>query len=45
MLRIRDQGIGALRLRALHLDAQFPLGGALVEWTNARFARLLPGSD
>jgi len=45
MLRIRDQGIGALRLRALHLTRNFRSVPALVDWTNARFARLLPGSD
>jgi len=45
MLRIRDQGIGALRLRALHLTHNFRSVAPLVEWTNARFARLLPGSD
>jgi len=45
MLRIRDQGIGALRLRRLHLTRNFRAVAALIDWTNARFARLLPGSD
>jgi ATP-dependent helicase/nuclease subunit A len=44
-LRIRDQGIGALRLEALHLTRNFRTVAPLVDWTNARFARLLPGSD
>jgi ATP-dependent helicase/nuclease subunit A len=45
MLRIRDQGIGALHLRSLHLTRNFRSVAPLVDWTNARFARLLPGSD
>ena len=45
MLRIRDQGIGALKLRALNLTRNFRSVAPLVDWTNARFARLLPGSD
>jgi ATP-dependent exoDNAse (exonuclease V) beta subunit len=45
MLRIRDQGIGALKLRALHLTRNFRSVPALVDWTNTRFARLLPGRD
>ena len=45
MLRIRDQGIGALHLRRLHLARNFRAVPALVDWTNARFARLLPDSD
>jgi ATP-dependent exoDNAse (exonuclease V) beta subunit len=45
MLRIRDQGIGALRLESLHLTRNFRSVALLVEWTNARFARLLPGRD
>ena len=44
-LRIRDQGIGALRLRPLHLTRNFRAVAPLVDWTNARFARLLPGRD
>ena len=45
MLRIRDQGIGALRLRSLHLTRNFRSVAPLVDWTNAHFARLLPGGD
>ena len=45
MLRVRDQGIGALKLRALNLTRNFRSVAPLVDWTNTRFARLLPGSD
>jgi len=45
MLRLRDQGIGALRLRALHLTRNFRSVAPLVAWTNTRFARLLPQKD
>lgn len=44
-LRIRDQGIGALRLRRLHLTRNFRAVAPLIEWTNARFARLLAPRD
>jgi len=44
-LRIRDQGIGELRLQRLHLTRNFRAVAPLVDWTNGRFARLLPGSD
>lgn len=44
-LRIRDRGIGALRLQRLQLTRNFRAVAPLVAWTNACFARLLPGTD
>jgi len=44
-LRIRDQGIGALRLQRLHLTRNFRAVAPLIDFANARFARLLPESD
>ncbi len=44
-LRIRDQGIGALRPRRLHLTSNFRAVAPLVAWTNAHFAHLLGASD
>jgi ATP-dependent helicase/nuclease subunit A len=44
-LRIRDQGIGALRLQRLHLTRNFRAVAPLIDFANARFARLLADSD
>jgi ATP-dependent exoDNAse (exonuclease V) beta subunit len=44
-LRIRDEGIGALRPRRLHLTSNFRTVAPLVAWTNAPFAHLLGGTD
>lgn len=44
-LRARDRGIGSLRLEALHLTRNFRSVAPLVDWCNARFARLLSAPD
>jgi ATP-dependent exoDNAse (exonuclease V) beta subunit len=44
-LRIRDEGIGALRPRRLHLTSNFRTVAPLVAWTNAHFANLLGCAD
>jgi ATP-dependent helicase/nuclease subunit A len=44
-LRIRDQGIGAVRPRRLHLTSNFRAVSSLVTWTNERFERLLSADD
>jgi ATP-dependent exoDNAse (exonuclease V) beta subunit len=44
-LRIRDQGIGALKLKSLHLTSNFRAVAPLVAWSNVHFARLLAAPD
>lgn len=44
-LRIRDQGIGNLKLRSLHLTCNFRAVAPLIAWSNTHFARLLAMPD
>jgi ATP-dependent helicase/nuclease subunit A len=44
-LRARDRGIGHLRLESLQLTRNFRSVPALVEWSNATFARIFPEHD
>ena len=44
-LRVRDRGVGAIRLRPLHLRRNFRSVRPLIDWVNARFARLFPQAD
>jgi ATP-dependent helicase/nuclease subunit A len=44
-LRVRDAGIGALRLTALRLLRNFRSTPALIQWTNETFGRLFPQAD
>jgi ATP-dependent helicase/nuclease subunit A len=44
-LRVRDLGIGALRLTPLRLLRNFRSTPALIEWTNDTFGRLFPRTD
>ena len=44
-LKVRDQGIGALRLRPLRLRRNFRSVPRLIDWVNERFERLFPPQD
>ncbi len=44
-LKVRDQGIGAIRLRALRLSRNFRSVAPLIEWVNGRFEQLFPRKD
>jgi ATP-dependent helicase/nuclease subunit A len=41
----RERGIGAVRLEPLQLTRNFRSTPALIEWTNATFARVFPAAD
>lgn len=44
-LRVRDQGIGPIRLRPLRLTRNFRSEPALLEWINTQFGPLFPAAD
>jgi ATP-dependent exoDNAse (exonuclease V) beta subunit len=44
-LRARERGVGTVPLEPLQLSRNFRSTPTLVEWTNATFAQLFPGTD
>ena len=44
-LKVRDRGIGAIRLRPLRLTRNFRSRPALIDWVNTQFRQLFPGAD
>lgn len=44
-LQTRNQGVGEIRLEALHLSRNFRSQPALVEWVNLAFARIFPPAE
>ena len=44
-LKVRDRGIGAMRLRPLRLTRNFRSRPGLIDWVNTQFRQLFPGAD
>lgn len=44
-LKLRDRGIGAIRLRPLALTRNFRSAPALIDWFNSQFSQLFPAAD
>lgn len=44
-MRVRDEGIGGVRLDFLRLSANFRASPPLIEWVNSSFGRIFPDHD